>query len=273
MVRKIPPIQKPVRPRSRNKRIRVKGFAPVLFLTFAISAIACKAMAESPADKNREGNRLFADSKYEEAEKAYLDAQAKSPGRPEILYNLGNALIKQGKYSQGIRALRQSSDSGNKQIKTDSLYNTGNALYTTGDYKGSADAFIESLKLNPEDKDAKHNLELALKKLQEQQQQKQQKQSDSSKEQQDSRDQEKNQPKENKGEQAKPKEQNRGQAQNPENQQEPAKMQPNTPVEREGSMTREQAEKILDAVQNQELEQQRELMESQSRPKTNKRDW
>jgi Ca-activated chloride channel family protein len=270
MVRKIPPIQKPVRHRSRDKRIRVKCFAAVLFLTVAIPAIALQATAESLADKNREGNRLFAESKYEEAEKAYLDAQAKSPGHPEILYNLGNALIKQRKYSQGIRALRQSSDSGNEQIKTDSLYNTGNALYTTGDYKGSADAFIEALKLNPEDKDAKHNLELALEKLQEQQQQKQ---SDSSKEQKDSRDQEKNRPKENKGDQAKPKEQNREQAQNPDNRQEPAKMQPNTPTEREGSMTSEQAEKILDAVRNQELEQQRKLMESRSRPKTNKRDW
>ena len=273
MVRKISPIQKPVRLRSHARRICVKRFALALFLIVVIQANPSKAMAESLAAKNREGNRLFAEGKYEEAEKAYLEAQTKSPGQPEILYNIGNALIKQGKFPQGIRALRQSSESGKEQIKTDSLYNTGNALYMTGDFKSSADAFIEALKLHPEDKDAKHNLELALQKLQEQQQQKEQQQSDSAKQRQDSGDQEKNQPEESEGIQAKPKEPNRAQTQNPDNQKASSKMQPDKRIEREGSMTREQAEKILDAIQNQELEQQRKKAEILPRGNSHKRDW
>jgi len=239
----------------------------ILTATFLINAPAAKA--ESPASKNREGNRLFNEGRYEEAEKAYLEAQVKSPGKPEILYNLGNSLIKQGKYPQGIQALQQSAGKGNRRIETNSRYNTGNALYSMGDYKGSAEAFIEALKLDPGDTDAKHNLELALRKLKEQQQ----KQQDGNQDQKDKDSQKDRQSDEKEGEQDRSNEQDNKQADtqnDPENQ---AKMKPEPAVPREGSMTREQARQILDAMRNQELDQQRKLMESRSRPASNERDW
>ncbi len=99
-----------------------------------------------------------------------MDAQVKNPGKPEVLYNLGNSLIKQKKYSQGVQSLRQSANKGDKAIRENSWYNTGNALFEAGHFKDSAEAFVQSLKLDPSDKDAKHNLELALLKLKEQQQ-------------------------------------------------------------------------------------------------------
>jgi Ca-activated chloride channel family protein len=269
MVRKIPPIQKPVKPQSCDKRIAVHLCTLALFLTVAFLANPFKAMAESLAEKNREGNQLFTEGKYEEAEKAYLEAQVKNPGKPEILYNLGNSLVKQGKYDEGIQALHQSAGKGDKRIKTDSLYNSGNALYSKGDFRGSAEAFIEALKLNPEDNDAKHNLELALEKLKQQEQ----KQQDSSRDRKNSGDQDKQKPGKGKENQPKPKNRNGENPDTQNNQKAPAKMQPDTPSRREGSITKDQAQKILDAVRNQELEQQRKLMESRSRSKTNKRDW
>jgi len=269
MVRKIPFIKRPVKFAGCGTRICQVGPWIVFCLTAAILAIPPAAKAESTASKNREGNRLFKEGSYEEAEKAYLEAQVKSPGKPEILYNLGNALIKQGKYPQGIQALQQSADNGNERIKTDSLYNTGDALYSAGDYKGSAEAFIEALKLDPKDMDAKHNLELALQKLQEQKQQKQ----DEKKNQKNTGDQSERQSRENEGKQSTANEQNRKQADTRNDQENQAKMKPAPPVSREGSITREQAQQILDAMRNQELDQQRKLLESRSRPSSNKRDW
>jgi Ca-activated chloride channel family protein len=269
MVRKIPPIQKPVKPQSYNKRMTVHLFTLALFLTVVFPANPCKALAESLTEKNREGNQLFTEGKYEEAEKAYLEAQVKNPGRPEILYNLGNSLVKQAKYDKGIQALSQSAGKGDKRIKTDSLYNSGNALYSKGDFRGSAEAFIEALKLDPDDKDAKHNLELALEKLKQQEQ----KQQDSSRDRKNSGDQDEQKPGKSKENQPQPESRNGENPDTQKNQKAPAKMQPGTPSQREGSITREQAQKILDAVRNQELEQQRKLMEARSRPKTNKRDW
>ena len=212
---------------------------------------------------------MYDAGKYEEAEKAYLEAQVKSPGKPEILYNLGNALIKQGKYPQGIQALQQSSDKGSEQIKTDSLYNTGHALYSEGDYKGSAEAFIETLKLDPDDLDAKHNLELALQKLQEQEQ----KQQEENRNQENKGDQDRQQSRENEGKESTSNEQEQKQTDRQKDRENQAKMKPDTVVPREGSITREQAQQILDAMRNQELDQQRKLMESRSRSRSNEKDW
>lgn len=268
MVRKIPSIKRPVKSRITGKRYRCLHSA-VFILTAVILAHSPAVKAESPVQKNREGNRLFTEGKFEEAEKAYLEAQVKSPGKPEILYNLGNSLVKQGKYPQGIQALQQSADKGNKQIKTDSLYNTGHALYSMGDYKSSAESFIEALKLDPEDMDAKHNLELALQKLKQQEQ----KQQDQTRDPEDAADQKEQRSKESRGEQNQAEGQNRKRADAQNDREKPAKMKPDPPVPREGSITREQAQQILDAVRNQELDQQRKLMESRSRPRNDKRDW
>lgn len=268
MVRKIPAGKRPVKPKTAGRPFR-RFLAAVLFLTAAIFTIPMPVKAESPAAKNSEGNRLFAEGRYEEAEKSYLEAQVTSPGRPEILYNLGNALIKQAKYPQGIQALRQSADKGNERIQTDSLYNTGHALYSAGDYKGSAESFIEALKLDPSDRDAKYNLELALRKLKQQEQQQQEENRDQNKK----GDQNEQQSEQNEGKKSAPDEQDRQRADTQNDRREQAKMKPEPAVPREGSISREQAQQILDAMRNQELDQQRRLMGSQPRPRTNERDW
>jgi len=225
-------------------------------------------LAESVASKNKAGNRLFNQGKYEDAEKAYLEAQVKNPGNPDILYNLGNSLIKQKKYAQGVQSLRQSIDKGKKETQKNSWYNTGNALYSAGNFKESADAYIQSLKLDPADSDAKHNLELALMKLQQQQQtqsgSKQKKQdSDKSKQDQASSGKEDQQQKQN--EQTTP-----GNRNDQNQRQQSQAAQENR---REGSISKEQANQILDAMRNQELEQQRKLLEGRARRKTNAKDW
>ncbi len=269
MVRKIPIVKRPVKFKSTGRRTFEFCHWTVFCLTAAVLAIPLAAKAESTASKNREGNRLFTEGRYEEAEKAYLEAQVKSPGKPEIIYNLGNALIRQGKYPQGMQALKQSADKGNERIKIDSMYNTGYGLYSAGDYKNSAEAFIETLKLDPDDMDAKHNLELALRKLQEQQQQQQEENRN-----QTNKDDQNEQPsRENEGEESASNEQDRKQADRQKYQEKSAKMKPEPTVPREGSITREQAQQILDAMRNQELDQQRKLMESRSGPRSNQRDW
>jgi Ca-activated chloride channel homolog len=240
-------------------------------VTVAMLLLAASGLrAESLASKNREGNRLYSQGKYEDAEKAYLDAQVKNPGRPEILYNLGDALIKQNKYGQGIQALLQSEEKGDKGLKENSWYNTGNALFSMGKFKESADAFIQALKLDPADKDAKHNLELALLKLKQQQQ----KQPDSNRKQKNSQNSDKDQSssgKENREQQQMPKNQNESGSRKEQDNQ--AKQQTSPEVQREGSISKEQAAQILDAARNQEIEQQRKLLESRAKKRANGKDW
>jgi Ca-activated chloride channel homolog len=236
----------------------------MLFITPSI------LMAESLASKNKEGNRLFAQGKYEDAEKAYLEAQGKNPGKPEVLYNLGNSLIKQKKYAQGIQSLRQSVDKGDRGTKKNSWYNTGNALYAMGDYRESVGAFIQALKLDPADVDAKHNLELALMNLKQQQQ----KQSGKNQQKQNSENSNPDQSASGKDSgQKQPQQSDQNRSGNQREQNGRQKSQTPQEVRREGSISKEQAAQILDAIQNQELEQQRKLLESRVRGKSNEKDW
>jgi hypothetical protein len=132
------------------------------------------------------------------------------------------------------------------------------------------EAFVQSLKLDPSDKDAKHNLELALSKLKEQQQSaanQKPKNSDNSK--QDESSSGKN------GQQQRQQSEQEGQNKSGGNkdQAESARQQESSKVQRPGSVSKEQAAQILDAVRAQELEQQRKLLEMRARRKSNGKDW
>jgi Ca-activated chloride channel homolog len=238
-----------------------------LLAVLAIVAAFSELRAESLASRVREGNRLFAQGKYADAESAYLDAQVKNPGRPEVLYNLGNSLIKQKQYSRALQSLSQSAGKGDTIIRRNSLYNTGNALYEAGKFKDSAEAYVQALKLDPSDKDAKHNLELALLKLKEQQSGANQKQkaSDNSK-----------QDKSSAGKNGQPQQQEQKDNSGTGGRKDPnssAEQQESPKVPRPGSISKEQAAQILDAVRAQELEQQRKLLETLARRRTNGKDW
>jgi Ca-activated chloride channel family protein len=221
-------------------------------LTLALALVIPQhARAESPASKNNKGNRLFNQGKFEEAEKAYIAAQGDDPGKPEILYNLGNSLIKQKKYQEGVRSLAQSMGKGDKAIKEKGWYNTGDALFAMGNYKDAADSFIQALRMDPHDMDAKHNLELALLKLKQQEQQN----SASGQQQKSSKDSRASQSQQNKGAQ--------------QGQQSP---QP-PPEKKKESLSRERALQLLDAMKDQEKEEQRKLAEHQARSTSGTKDW
>jgi Ca-activated chloride channel homolog len=225
------------------------------------------AWAESVASKNAEGNRLFSQGKFQDAEKAYLDAEVKSPGRPELLYNLGNSLIKQRKYDQALQSLREAIAKADKGLQESSWYNIGNALFEISRYSEAAQAYVQALRLNTADADAKHNLELALKKKQEQQASSNNNQGDRNKQ---------NEPQQgqNKESSQQPDRQN-SKPESPEakDQNKPANPQSTQAEQKEGSINKERAIQILDALQSQELAEQRKLLERRARQKTGARDW
>jgi len=226
------------------------------------------ARAESLASKNKAGNRLFAQGRFEDAEKAYLEAQGKSPGKPELLYNLGNSLIKQKKYDQGLQSLGQSTSKGDKGIKENSWYNAGNALFSMGKFKDSADAYIQALKLDPSDRDAKHNLELALLKLK-QQESKQQK--GNSGQNRDASCQ--NSSGSNKDDKQQNNRNDQKNSSAPKDQNEPKRQPSSSNPQHDGTISKEQALQMLDALKNRELEDQRKLLERRAAQRPNKRDW
>ena len=145
-------------------------------------------------------------------------------------------------------------------------YNLGNTLYQTEKYEEAAAAYRRSLLTNPEDLDAKRNLELALRALEQQQQQPQQEQ------------QPEQQPENEEGEEDK----DQKEQQQPEQQSEPSdedrpqdQERQQEPREDPGAMTAQEAGRLLDSLDEQEREAQRRrvMREAQKESKTAEEDW
>lgn len=232
-----------------------------LFLcALALLPLAGTALGQTAASKNREGNRLFSEGQFGEAERQYLEAQAALPQSPELFYNLGNALVRQKKYDMGLQALNQAAHDANRRLQSDSWFNAGDALFEMGNFSEAAQAFAQALRIDPGDRDAKHNLELALKKSEEQQKRPERNPEENPHEQQTGQ---------------KPTGQPESQPGPDENQRknQPANPKSSQAEQQEGGLTRERALQILDAMQNQELLEQRRQLERLVRRKATGKDW
>jgi Ca-activated chloride channel family protein len=122
------------------------------------------------AKKNQEGNDFFGKGEYDAALKRYLEAQQNAPSRSELRFNVGDALYKQGKYEEAAQELGRVVESDNQSLSAEAYYNLGNAFFRQEKYQEAVGAYKKSLMKNPKDQDAKVNLELALEKMQQQQQ-------------------------------------------------------------------------------------------------------
>src|SRR6185436_2984911 len=76
--------------------------------------------------------------------------------------------------------LEKAITSGDSPLNEKIYFNRGNTFFQMGKYQEAIESYKKALELTPSDKEAKHNLELALKKLQEnpQEQQKDSKKKD-----------------------------------------------------------------------------------------------
>jgi len=140
----------------------VKRFACLLLA----AALLAGCMA-TPEGRNRRGNQAFARQAYSDALRNYLSAQADAPGQPEPGYNAANTHYRQGDLLAAqarMRAAIAQMDRSDALLQ-DAYFNLGNIYYRMEAYTQAADSYREALRLNSEDADAKHNLELALLKL------------------------------------------------------------------------------------------------------------
>ncbi len=133
-----------------------------------------------------EGNDDYAQAEYLTALEAYQNAAIENPELAEPYYNAANALYRAGDYDAALEQLQQALVYANaEQLAQAGYYNLGNALYNKQELETAVNAYRQALLLNPDDADAKYNLELALQMQQQQQEQQQQEQEEQEQEQQD----------------------------------------------------------------------------------------
>jgi Ca-activated chloride channel family protein len=241
----------------------------MIVLAAGLAVIAWNVHGQSVRSLISDGNSAYREQRYADAEARYREALQEEQGLLPGHFNLGNALERQGRYDEALRQFEMADASAlETATKAHARYNKGNTLFDAGQYREAADAFIESLKIDPNDQDAKFNLSLALKKLQEQQQQ-QDKNKDKNKDQDKNQQKKDQQQDQDKNDQQK-KDQQQDQRQKPEPQDQ-ERQQASSP--REKSMSKADAERILEVLRNSEKDIQKKLRARQAtRPKTDK-DW
>jgi tetratricopeptide (TPR) repeat protein len=197
-------------------------------LLLATMIVATPAAADQAASKNNEGNHLYEQKKYDEALKMYVDAQASRPGAPQLHYNIGNVLYRKKEFDKAIEEYVRAQAAPDPVLSQAASFNRGNAFLMQGRPEEAIKAYVEALRARPDDTDAKRNLELALRLLEQQKKQQQQQNQQQKNKDQDKSPQQQPQPSDGGG--------------SPPQQKKP------------GEMTEEEARQVLEALQQEEKE-------------------
>ncbi len=216
-----------------------------------------------------EGNKLYTEKKYDEALNKYRDALLDDPESPEIHYNIGNVYYHKKKYQEALKEYNKVLSSKDPELQFKSYYNIGNVLYRMGKLPESILSYKKALQLKPNDMDAKYNIEFVRNKLKElakrqpqssQQQQKVGKQKNQQN-QGDKKDQN------NKDKKQKQKKSTGDKNQNKEQKYQKGK------ANKKKEMTKEEAERILNALKNDEKNIQKKRLKRSGGKVTVSKDW
>ena len=246
---------------------RLKKLLPALGVVTAILALSSPLSAQTVRSHVNDGNKSFGKRNYTDAEVAYKKALEKDPKSKEAQFNLGDAYYKQERHDEAGRQFNNSAIAmGSDVDRAKAYYNLGNSFFKSNKVKESIEAYKQSLRLNPDDDEARYNLEVARKRSQEQQQQQKKQQKNEDKDQDQVEKQPQNQQEKQQQDQQKQQQQNQPQEakQDKTQQQQTQKM---------NQMPKQEAERILEALRNNEKEVQKNLRKREGVRVRVEKDW
>ncbi|MGN8067598.1 tetratricopeptide repeat protein [Mucilaginibacter sp. 22184] len=118
----------------------------------------------------RQGNQLYQQQNYKDAESNYRVSIGKQGKTVAGNFNLGDALYKQKKYADaGQQFAKIAASSKNKEVLAKAYHNLGNSMLESNKLEESVTAYKKSLLNNPQDEETRYNLAYALEKLKQKQ--------------------------------------------------------------------------------------------------------
>ncbi len=132
----------------------------MLLVTMTLLSAGLYAQQHPERRHIRSGNRAYEELEFEKAEQAYRKAAVKTPGVAESEFNLADALYKQGRYEEAENTLKTLTSKENSLIPAQAAqayYNLGNAQFAQQKLSEALESYKQSLRLNPDDKEAKYN--------------------------------------------------------------------------------------------------------------------
>ncbi len=144
---------------------------PVIILALSASTV----FAASGRRLVKQGNVLYREGKYNEAAKKYDEASAAISGSPVVDFNRGNCLYENGNYNGALELYEKAAiEAEELELEQKANYNMGNCSIKEGmnllegDPEGALEGmkrglahYRKALELDPEDEQAKENIEFA----------------------------------------------------------------------------------------------------------------
>ena len=263
-----------------------------MIITVVTLLAAWPAIAQQERKFIREGNELFEKQDFEKAEVEYRKAADKKANSFEAAFNMADALYKQKKYDEALEQFSALAKQETDKERLGEIYhNIGNTLLAMEKTDESIEAYKNSLRNRPASEQTKYNLEFARHK----QQQDQQNQDQNKDQNQDQQDQNKDQQDQNKDRQDQNKDQqNKDQQDQNKDQQNKDRQDQNKdqqnkndqnkdqqqqhPQQQQGKISKEDAERLLEALQNdeknvQEKVQKQKAQEQKAKKMKIEKDW
>ena len=238
-------------------------------------------MAQSERRTTRKGNTQYESGNFIDAEINYKKALEKNANLLEAQFNLGDALVKQERFDEALESFEKvSSATENPNLKANALHNKGNVLLSKQDLEGALESYKDALRINPKDEETRYNYAYVKNLLDQQQQEQEQNEEekdenkddkdqneenkdkgDQNKENSEDQDQENSENKdedkkddqqdqgENKEDESNKDQQDNGQTDGEDSDEEQKEEQPKP---RENKLSPEEAQKLLDALNQQE---------------------
>ena len=245
----------------------------ILMLFLLVWAVASQAQNERKFI--RQGNKYFEEAmkdtsridtvQFNKAEIEYLKALEKKPDDSKWNFNRADALYKQKKFDESAEKFKEIADkTTNKIEKSRALHNLGNSFLMKNKLDESIAAYKDALRSNPKDLETKYNLLYAMnmKKKQQDQKKKDDKNKDKNKDKDKDKDKDKN--KDQKKDQDKKNQDQQNKDQNKQQQQQ------------QNKISKQDAEQMLQALENNEKKIQDKVKKVQALKAESKKvdkDW
>lgn len=146
-------------PLVRLRRATPQAGALVALVALAIVGASC---ASTAGDLIADGNEAYERGDYEAALEAYRRASVAAPERPEPRYNAGLALHRLGRFEDAVQETARALPIEDALEAARAHYNLGNHYVRLGRLPEAFVSYRQALLLDPDDTDAKYNLELVL---------------------------------------------------------------------------------------------------------------
>ncbi|MFC2061825.1 tetratricopeptide repeat protein [Elusimicrobiota bacterium] len=143
---------------------------PAFILIMILAAYPCQALYAQVAGKVNRANSLYRKEKYDESEELYKKALEKKE-KDRIYYNIGNNYLKKKDYENAEENYKKAAETKDLKLKQKINHNLGNLYYEQGKLNEAVESWKNSLVINPGDQDTRHNLEMGLKLIKEQEEQ------------------------------------------------------------------------------------------------------